>query len=180
MLLLRNFFAIDINLDNRTEYIEAARAKYDSYDSKEWVKEYFDEFSGGFNVYHNKHQFTKTGGGGAAEKEVGKMLAKYNGKQVEFLPEGNYRKSPDVHFDNQRWDIKLIDNANEETIRNYIKEARKADNAIFFWKKESDKYEMLISAIGRTSGYFRRQNRLHEMPNIYYMDEGLLKLLWSK
>jgi hypothetical protein len=40
------------------------------------------------------------------------MLAKYNGKQVEFLPENNY-KSPDIKFDNQKWDIKYISTANE-------------------------------------------------------------------
>ena len=67
--------------------------KYHSYGS-EWVKAYFDELSGGYTVYHKHHKFTETGGGGEAEKIVGKILAKYNGKQVEFLPEG-VEKSPD-------------------------------------------------------------------------------------
>jgi len=157
--------------------LKAAMRKYNLYGS-EWKKAYFDEFSGGYNVYHKDHQFSKRGGGGEAEITVGKMLAKYNGKQVEFLPEGG-KKSPDIKFDDQTWDIKSIDNANEETIRSYIKDARKAENAIFYWD-ENDKLEMLISAIGRSAGYFNSKNKLHEMPNIYYMDTGLMKLLWSK
>jgi len=167
-----------INTDEGKQIIQDALKKYNSY-GVEWTKVYFDEKSGGFVVYHKKHNFAKTGGGGDAEKTVGKMLAKYNGKQVEFLPEGG-KKKPDVKFDEQTWDIKTITNANEETIRTYIKDARKAENAIFYWKKESDKLEMLISAIGRSAGYFRSKNRLHEMPNIFYMDNGILKLLWNK
>ena len=159
------------------EDIRAARVKYDSYGS-EWKKEYFDEKSGGYNVYHEKHNFSKKGGGGEAEKEVGKMLAKY-GKQVEFLSE-TATKTPDIKFDGKTWDIKFINKSNEETIRIYIKDARKADNAIFYWKNTSDKTAPLISAIARCEGYFKRRNELHTMPNIYYMDGSKLKLLWSK
>jgi hypothetical protein len=160
-------------------YLDDSLLKYNAYDSKIWIKVYFDEYCGGFNVYHKEHNFSKEGGGGDAEKIVGKMLAKYNGKHVEFLPEDSFRRSPDINFDNQTWDIKLIDNANEETIRKAIRDARKADNAIFYWS-ENNKLEALISAIGRSAGYFRSKNKLHEMPNIYYMDKGSMKLLWSK
>ena len=164
-------------LSNTVEYLREARSKYESYDN-EWEKVNFDEVSGGYNVYHIKHQFTSIEGGAEGEKTVGNMLAKL-GKQVEFLPEGG-KKSPDIKFDNQTWDIKYIDMANEETIRKYIKDARKADNGIFYWGSKSDKLEMLIRAIGRTEGYFNKKNELHTMPNIYYMDNGRLKLLWSK
>ena len=81
-----------------------ALQKYNSYND-EWVKAYFDEYSGGFCVHHKQHKFSKTGDGGKAEKEVGVMLAKYNGKKVEFLPEGE-KKGPDVRFDQLTWDIK--------------------------------------------------------------------------
>jgi hypothetical protein len=123
-------FADKINIMERAGIVKEARVKYDAYDSKEWDKAYFDEFSGGYNVYHKDHKFSSTGGGGGAEKIVGKMLAKYNGKQVEFLPEGG-KKQPDVRFDGKTWDIKYIDHANEETIRAAIRDSRKADNAIF-------------------------------------------------
>ena len=37
-------------------------------------------------------------GGGAAGKTVGEIFTKYNGKQVEFLPEGDDKKEPDIKF----------------------------------------------------------------------------------
>ncbi|MDR0543407.1 MAG: hypothetical protein LBH19_14520 [Dysgonamonadaceae bacterium] len=164
----------------KMELIKEAKAKYNAYNPEEWTKIYFDKFSGGYNVCHKGHNFSKKGGGGDAERTVGKMLAKNNGKQVEFLPESCYQKSPDINFDGKTWDIKLIDNANEETIRNYIKDARKADNAIFYWNTNADKLNELISAIGRSAGYFKSKRQLNSMPDIYYMDNGILKLLWSK
>jgi transcriptional regulator of met regulon len=163
---------------DRSEFLKASRSKYDSYNSEEWEKACFDESGGGYNVYHKKHNFSKRGGGGAAEKNVGKMLARYNGKQVEFLPEGG-KKSPDIKFDNQTWDIKYIDRANEETIRSAIKNARKADNAIFYFTDES-KRVLLSNAIKREAGRFLK-GQTDKMPDIYIIDkDGLLKPLWEK
>ena len=157
--------------------MKVALQKYNSYGS-EWEKVYFDKNSGGFNVYHKDHKFSPTGGGGEAEIIVGKMLAKYNGKQVEFLTEGA-KKSPDVKFDNQTWDIKYIDKANEGTIRKAIRDATKANNAIFYFTDES-KYLLLNSAIERENGKFLK-GQTKKMPDIYYMDKGgLLKVLWEK
>jgi hypothetical protein len=74
----------------------------------------------------------------------------------------------------------LIDNANEETIRNYVKDARKAENAIFYWN-EHDKLDELKNAIVRSIGYFKKKNELNTMPNIYYINkEGLLKSIFIK
>ena len=154
--------------------------KYNSYDD-EWEKEYFDVFSGGYNVFHKEHNFAKKGGGGNAEKTVGTILAKYNGKQVEFLPEGE-DKSPDIKFDGQKWDIKYIDNANEKTIRGYIEDVRrkKADNGIFYWEN-TEKLEALRTAIESEVGKMIKLGRIDEMPNIYYIDKSnLMKVLWKK
>ena len=160
-----------------SDIIIAAIQKYNSYGS-EWEKAYFDELSGGYNVYHKEHLFTQEGGGGEVEKIVGKMLARHNGKQVEFLPEGG-SKNADVKFDNQTWDIKYIDNANEETIRKAIRDARKADNAIFYFTNES-KYDFLNNAIKREVGRFLKR-QISKMPDIYCINKhGLLKLLWEK
>ncbi|GHV58109.1 hypothetical protein FACS1894182_08920 [Bacteroidia bacterium] len=157
--------------------MKTAVQKYHSY-SDEWEKAYFDPDSGGFNIYHKDHKFSALGGGGEAEKTVGKILAK-RGRQIEFLPEGE-EKSADIRFDKQTWDIKYIDHANEETIRNYIKDARKADNVIFYYTK--DKYLSLDNAIVREVGKYIKENRVHELPNIYYIDLSFneLKLLWKK
>ena len=151
--------------------------KYLSY-GFEWEKAYFDAISGGYNVYHKDHKFTEEGKGGEVEKIVGIILAKYNGKQVEFLPE-RWKKQPDVKFDDQTWDIKYIENANEETIRSAIRDARKADNAIFYFLQDS-KYLLLNSAIDREVGRFLK-GQTNKPPDIYVIDKnGLLKLLWSK
>ena len=116
-----------MSTNNTAEYIKEARMKFDSYGS-EWKKAYFDEKSGGFNVYHKEHKFSPTGGGGEAEKIVGVMLAKL-GKQVEFLDENSYKQgNPDMDFDNATWETKYINEANIETIRSAIKNARKALN----------------------------------------------------
>jgi hypothetical protein len=166
-------------LTNKIESLNDSLSKYNAYDSQTWKKEYFDKFSGGFNVYHKDHQFTSTGGGGEAEKTVGKMLAKM-GKQVEFLPEIGFKKSPDINFDEQTWDIKYIDKANEHTIRDYISNARKANNAIFYWDK-NDKFDSLCSAVDRSIGYFKSKNALVTMPDIYYINKrGILTNLLKK
>ena len=166
---------------DRAKYIEEAKAKYDSYDNNVWIKAGFDENSGGFNVYHIEHDFSETGGGGDAEKKVGEILAKNNGKQVEFLPEGK-RMTPDLYFDGQTWEVKYINDANVKTIRGYIEHARrkKSDNGIFYWDF-TEKLEHLRSAIVCEVGKFRKLGRIREMPDIYYIDKsGLLKLLWEK
>jgi len=174
------YAGIRVNLINTAKgknIIKDAIKKYNSY-GDEWEKAYFDEKSGGFTVYHKEHQFTKTGGGGEAEKIVGKMLAKYNGKQVEFLPEGE-KKSPDIEFDGQKWDIKYIDNANEKTIRGYIEDARKADNVIFYFTKK-EKYELLNNAIEREKGKFLKEQS-SKIPDMYFIDKNkLLRLIWKK
>jgi hypothetical protein len=176
---LRTISLNRINVMGRDAIINAARTKYNSYDLNKWERAYFDKDSGGYNVYHKRHNFSKKGGGGDAEKTVGKMLAQYNGKQVEFLPEDGFVKSSDVRFDELTWDIKYIEKASEHTIRDHINDARKADNAIFYFT--TDQYLKLNNAIIREVGRHTKLNRLHKLPNICYIDpNGLLVLLWSK
>jgi len=89
-------------MTDKTEYIKEAREKYDSY-GNEWEKAFFDEKSGGFNVYHKNHQFATTDGGGDAEKreaitrEVGKMLKL-----------GRIGEMPDIYYMNKRGLLKLF------------------------------------------------------------------------
>ena len=141
-------------------------------------KEYFDDISGGYVVCHKDHNFTKTGGGGTAEKIVGRLLAEYNGKQVEFLPEGESKK-PDIRFDGRTWDIKYINFSNEQTIRNHIKDARKADNAIFYFTND-EKYLLLCSAVEREVGRYMK-GQIKYLPDIHVIDKSeLLFSLWEK
>jgi hypothetical protein len=160
------------------EKIIEAYLKYSSYDPNCWTKAYFNNASGGFNVYHKDHRFSKIEGGGDAEKMVGYLLAQYNAKQVEFLPEGG-KKSPDFQFDDQTWDVKFIEKANEETIRKCIRDARKADNAIFYFEN-ANKLQELHSAVNREVSKFQKKDELYKIPNIYYMDNEFLRSLWHK
>ena len=168
------------NLNEKTKYIEDARLIYNSYDVCEWIKAGFDENSGGYCVYHKEHQFSSTGGGGRAEKIVGKIL-KNKGKQIEFLPEIKDKNS-DIKFDEQTWDIKYINNANFKTIRGYIQDVlkKKSDNCIFYFTK-SEVFEELRKATDMEVGKMKKLERINEMPNIYYIFETeTLKLLWKK
>jgi len=170
----------DIDLTGRVEHIQAAKTKYNLYGT-EWEKAYFDKRTGGFNVYHKDHEFQKAGGGGEAEKRVGEMLAKYNGKQVEFQAEKGIG-APDLKFDGKTWDVKYINDANAKTIRSYIEDVRRksADNGIFYWE-DSNKIEELHKAFNSEFGKMYKSGRINEIPDIYYMDlSGLLKLLWKK
>jgi hypothetical protein len=75
----------------------------------------------------------------------------------------------------------LIEHANEETIRKAIKDARKAQNVIFYWESDIEKMEDLRNAVIREVGRMKKLNRLHEMPDIYYIDKlGLLRTAWKK
>jgi hypothetical protein len=163
--------------------IAQARAKFDAY-SEEWEKEYFNPSNGGFNVYHKKHQFSdvKPNGadmsGGQAEKHVGRLLADFAAKQVEFLPENsNGGGKPDIGFDKTTWDVKYIPMANEGTIRKYYKDARKAQAVIFYSETKRDKD--VLTAINREKGRFVSMGRdLSELPTVYVMNiDGVLRLL---
>lgn len=158
-----------------------AKRKYNSY-GEEWEKAYFNEGNGGFNVYHRSHQFsdTKAKGanmsGGEAEKFVGRRLADVEAKQIEFLPEnGKGTGKPDLAFDGYTWDVKYISMANENTIRSYYKDARKAQKVIFYSEIKRDKD--IVTAINRERGRFISLGRdISELPKVYVMNEdGVLR-----
>lgn len=168
-----------LNSPEKGQIIASAREAFDTYGA-DWKKAYFDERSGGYYVVHEDHQFAIKGGGGDAELTVAKALAQYNGKQVEMLPENQGTPAPDIKFDNRTWDIKAINKANVETIRKYIKNARKADCAIFYWEKDNMKLESLHAAVDKEVARLSSLNRTDEMPDVYYMKNGLLKVMWKK
>lgn len=157
--------------------IRESKKKFDSY-GEEWKKAYYNEKNGGYNVYHQKHQFANNKAasdskmtGGEAEKFVGKLLADKSAKQIEFLPEnGLATGKPDVSFDSHTWDIKYISKANQNTMRKYIEDARKAERAIFYWDEES-KLEDLKIAVSRTIGKFRGRGELDTLPSVFYINK---------
>jgi len=131
--------------------------------------------NGGYNIYHKDHNFSKQGNGGYAEKVVGMVLAVINGRQVEFLPEKPREgKCPDLQFDGYTWDVKFINEANEETIRKCIRNGRKAHRVLFYWHSNTNKLEILKSATARELG--NSIKRGEPFSGIYYLNaEGLLQ-----
>ena len=169
--------AIKNEIEADYDYKLRSLKKFLDYDA-DWQKELWITDNAGYNVYHKNHQFHPKSG--HIEKSIGKELAMMQAKQIEFLPEqGAGISKPDLKFDDKTWDIKWIDDANVTTIRTYIKEARKADNVIFYFSK--DKLNELHEAINRTVGHFKKNGQLHELPDIYYyVEKGKIKLLWRK
>lgn len=167
--------------------IERSLEKFFSYGS-EWEKAYFNYTNGGYNVYHQSHLFSSKKdrrarySGGEAEKVVGKKLADYGGKQVEFLPEKGFeKKKADMAFDGTTWDVKYIPIANVGTIRKYIKNGgSKAANIIFYWDDDNRLGDLKI-AVSRTIGALKSKRILDLMPNILYIGgDNELKYLYKK
>jgi hypothetical protein len=127
-----NFAGISVNkmnVEGRAELLKAAKAKYDSYNSKDWTKAGFDEFSGGYRIYHKDHQFDPTIGKfgiprGDYEKNAADVLAKY-GMDVVLDSEMSEKgiKTPDGLLNGVLFDIKGIEGKSKRVIKDKISEA---------------------------------------------------------
>ena len=93
--------------------------------------------------------------------------------------ETNPRGYPDVYFDRQTWDFKAPTYQNVESIRQLIKEGRKADNVIFVVSCEDDVLAV-TSAIGREYGNRKSSASWQELPDIYYLFDNQLFGIWVK
>lgn len=89
------------------------------------------------------------------------------------------RGYPDVYFDGKTWDFKTSTFQNEDSLRQTIKEGRKADNIIFIINKASD-YTMLGKAIKSEMGRRKKDGSWNELPNIYSWFQGNLDEIWIK
>jgi hypothetical protein len=167
-----NFAGISINRINVTEItdlLKEAKLKYNAYSPEDWTKAYFDERSGGYNVYHKEHNFSTVGG--KYEKEVGKLLAK-EGKQVEFLSEkGQNTKHPDIRFDNQTWDVKSVIAYTSGSIMDSIWNGKKANNVIFYFTNGIN-MNIIEEGYKRVYGRFAKFDKLDRMPIVYYIDKN--------
>jgi hypothetical protein len=125
----------------RSEFLKASKSKYDSYCSEDWIKSGFDEFSGGYKVYHKNHHFDPTIGKfniprGDYEKNASEILVKY-GMSVELRSEkqGYGVKTPDGLLDNVLFDIKGIEGNSRRTIKDAISKSSKqgAEIAVLYF-----------------------------------------------
>lgn len=142
--------------------IEASRLEYKSLPENEWRKDYFDEATGGYVATHVlKERDDLRRSGIAAEVKACFKLATM-GEHILRLPENvpNFidniiiegkpyrellkfkanakdpRGYPDAYFNGQTWDFKVSKSKKEDTLRQLIKEGRKADNIIFITNDE--------------------------------------------
>ena len=86
-----------------------------------------------------------------------------------------------MYFDGETWDFKTSTYDNEDSLRQTIKDGRKADCIIFPLTKETIHIEANIkSAIGREYGNRMKDGSWIELPNVYYLSPNGLMEIWVK
>lgn len=147
-------------------WIEKSEKKYYALPTDEWVKQWFCAASGGFVAAHVKKTIF-------IEGKPYRELLKFR------IGETKPRGYPDVYFDGQTWDFKAPTYQNVDSVRQLIKESRKADNVIFVVSNFYD-IAAVHSAIGRECGRRKGSVTLNELPNVYYLLENQLTEIWIK
>ena len=168
-------------MDNRTEYIRTAKAKYDSYDTNEWVKCGFDEHSGGYYVYHNEHHFDPTIGAfgierGKYEEIASVVLMKY-GMQVELGSETpGDNKIPDGFLNSRVFEIKGIEGIGKENILKDIKNTSKkgAEVVVIYYH---DKNLFNEPQIRENYSTYLRNSKSKRIQHVYYIVDKKLYTL---
>lgn len=101
-------------------------------------------------------------------------------KLLKFKPgETQPRGYPDVLFDNQTWDFKISTYRNVDTIRQLIKDGRKADNVIFI-TTDIRQISTIMNALYREFGNRQQDDSWIYLPDLYYLIDGALTALWKK
>jgi hypothetical protein len=163
---------------DRTELLKEAKSKYNSYDTDDWIKAGFDEFSGGSVVYHKKHRFDPTIGKfgiprGDYEKNSAKVLSSY-GMEVVLGSEisGWKIKIPDGLLNGISFDIKGIEGKGNRIIKAKISDASKQgaeaivlyfhDKTLDLHKAEIDVKENGIKSLHVIEEFFEKQQVLRK------------------
>ena len=188
-----------------TKDILLSRWKYLSLPEDEWSKDHFSWVTGGFVATHflkAKDQMKRPGI--VAEVKACLELAEM-GKQILRLPENvldkidtifidgkrfrellkfkpgetKPRGYPDVYFDGETWDFKTSSYEKEDTVRQHIKDGRKADNVIFIIKEWRDA-EVINNSLRSEIGMRKRNGSWSDLPNVYCWVCGTMVKLWGK
>lgn len=185
--------------------IEASHKEYLALSETEWRKDYFDENTGGYVATHFfKERDNLRRPGIAAEVKACYDLAG-EGKHVLRLPENipelidtisidgrpyrellkfklgemDPRGYPDAYFDGRTWDFKKSKSQKEDTLRQMIKDGRKAENVVFIINNY-DYTTLIIKAIKSEIGMRKRNGSWKELPNIYILLGNRLEAIWVK
>jgi len=188
-------------LKNTTEIVRSW-LEYRSLPNQEWRKDYFSWVTGGYVTTH----FLKTRDdmsipGIVAEVKACHELAA-TGKRILRLPENilemiddividrkpyrdllkfklgfdTPRGYPDAYFDGQTWDFKKTNSEKEDTIRQIIKNGRKADNLIFILEKK-EKLALISAALKSEYGMRKKDGTWKELPHVYSMLNGRIEIV---
>jgi hypothetical protein len=128
-------------LTDRAEYIKEAKAKFDAFDTNEWVKACFDEHSGGFAVYHKDHSFDPTIGKygiprSCYETNASKVLSVYG---MAVVLKSDKTGANDAYYDGFLngipFEIKGVEVKTKRIIKDKISEAsgQKAEIAVLYF-----------------------------------------------
>lgn len=202
--LKRNFESLELAERMDKLLIESSLREYLALPDKDWRKDFFCPETGGYLATHRLKAKDDSRPGIVAEKKACLELAMI-GKHILRLPDNvlkwvdeimvagkKYRELlkykegqqkprgyPDVYFDGQTWDFKTSSYNNEDSLRQAIKEGRKADNLIFITNEPKQIVKIGI-AIERESGRRFDDNTWIELPDVYYLFENQLIALWQK
>ena len=158
-------------MDNRTEYIKEARAKYDAVDTSKWRKKYFDKKTGGYLVIekariaqskksdNEKEKFYK-------EQGMNMTLAR-NGHVIEHLDDQKY--GYDIHIDGIKADLKKTGSHNNMV--HYAKHAIReqgADMVVFEFENNTKSIQEELDKLKRlgikVSYYFTdNKSKIHHL-----------------
>ena len=99
---------------------------------------------------------------------------------LKYKDDGKPYGYPDDYFDGQTWDIKSIKSANEDSVREHLRNGRKADNIIFFFNGNVD-YNSFKIAIRKEIGFRKGMGKIQTLPNIHLINnKGNLAQFWNK
>jgi hypothetical protein len=185
--------------------IESSWREYEALTNGAWVKQWFFDETGGFVVAHRLKAADDMRRSGIVAEVEGCLSLAEMGKRVLRLPENipylidevvidgmPYRELlkfkvgetkprgyPDVYFDGMTWDFKETETENIDTIRQLIKDGRKANNVIFVGAGDEE-----IKAIGiameREFGRKLKDGSWMELPNLYCLKQLSLFSFWKK
>ena len=87
------------------------------------------------------------------------------------------RHKQTILMDGQKWDVKYIPTSNPGTIWKYIKDARKANNVLFY-AEDVDKAQEIFNAYNvNIKGHVSRHKTIADLPNVYMLCNNRLVLL---
>ena len=181
--------------------------EYQSLPDREWKKDYFCWKTGGYVATHWLKEIDNLKRPGIAAEvkgcyelaQIGKHILRLpenipnqidsiiiDGKPyralLKFKPESRKPKGyPDAYFDGQTWDFKTSSFTKEDSLRQTIKEGRKADNIIFLSSINSPSIITIIKrAIGREFGSRIKDESWKDLPNVYYLSQNQWTMIWHK